>query len=76
MSKPLGTGMMATAFKADFATAEDIERQPSMAALNRGAAEAAVAAGARALTDVTGFGLAGHLTGCWARDGPSRRENA
>jgi selenide,water dikinase len=63
LTKPLGTGVIATAFKADFATAEQYEAAAHcMAALNRAASEAAIAAGARALTDVTGFGLAGHLS--------------
>jgi selenide,water dikinase len=63
LSKPLGTGILATAMKADFATPEEVEATTRMMmTLNRGASEAAVAAGASALTDVTGFGLAGHLS--------------
>ena len=63
LSKALGTGIIATAIKADLATPEEVEAATqSMAALNRAASEAAIAAEARALTDVTGFGLAGHLS--------------
>jgi selenide,water dikinase len=63
LSKPLGTGIIATAMKADLAAEDQIEAAiASMMTLNRAASEAAIAAGARALTDVTGFGLAGHLS--------------
>ena len=63
LTKPLGTGIVATAVKRDRAGREEAETaERTMAALNRDASEAAVAARARALTDVTGFGLAGHLT--------------
>ena len=59
LTKPLGVGVLNNRHKATgevFAHAVE-----SMAALNRAAAEAAVAGGARAATDVTGFGLLGHL---------------
>ncbi len=62
LTKPIGTGIIATAIKskrADPATIQAATR--SMAALNRGASEAMVALGIRAATDVTGFGLLGHL---------------
>jgi selenide,water dikinase len=63
LTKPLGTGIVATAIKADFASPAEIAAAvASMKTLNRAASEAALAAGARALTDVTGFGLAGHLS--------------
>jgi selenide, water dikinase len=62
LTKPIGTGVMATAIKRGLETevsaAEVIE---SMAALNRHASEAMLAAGVHAATDVTGFGLLGHL---------------
>jgi selenide,water dikinase len=61
LTKPLGTGIVATALKAgraDAAAVEEITR--SMATLNRAAAEAALANGVGGATDVTGFGLAGH----------------
>ena len=62
LTKPLGSGVIATAIKHGAAT-DDVVRQAVsvMSALNRGAAEAMVAAGAHAATDVTGFGLLGHL---------------
>jgi selenide,water dikinase len=61
LSKPLGTGIVSTAIKAGLAGRAEIEAAvQSMTTLNRSAAEAAATA-ARALTDVTGFGLAGHL---------------
>jgi selenide,water dikinase len=59
LTKPLGVGVLNNRHKATgevFAHAVEC-----MAALNRDAAVAAVAAGARAATDVTGFGLLGHL---------------
>jgi len=71
LTKPLGTGIVATAIKADLATPDQVAAaSQSMKTLNRAASEAAVAAGARALTDVTGFGLAGHLTEMLAGDRP------
>lgn len=62
LTKPLGTGVIATAIKRDLA-AEDVIRTAvdSMTTLNRGAAEAMLRVGVSAATDVTGFGLAGHL---------------
>ena len=59
LTKPLGVGMLNNRHKSTgevFAHAVE-----SMAALNRDAAQAAVGAGAKAATDVTGFGLLGHL---------------
>ena len=59
LTKPLGVGVLNNRHKSTgevFAHAVE-----SMAALNRDASAAAVAAGARAATDVTGFGLLGHL---------------
>jgi selenide,water dikinase len=70
LTKPLGTGIVATAIKRGIA-ADDIAAAAteSMAALNRSAAEVARACGAHAATDVTGFGLLGHLSElCQASD--------
>jgi len=62
LTKPLGTGILATAVKGGLASAEQIHAMTqSMSALNRAAARAAMSAGASAMTDVTGFGLIGHL---------------
>lgn len=62
LSKPLGAGAISTAAKRGLASAELIARGTAvMCTLNRDAAHAARAAGAHALTDVTGFGLLGHL---------------
>ena len=61
LTKPLGTGVLATALKAGFAPEAAIaEATLSMAALNAGAAQAALDHGAHAATDITGFGLLGH----------------
>ena len=63
LTKPLGTGVIATAIKQGKASVEAIAAATaSMVSLNRDGAEVARAYGARALTDVTGFGLLGHLT--------------
>lgn len=59
LTKPLGVGILNNRHKATGEVfAHAIE---SMTSLNRAASEAAVAAGLRAATDVTGFGLLGHL---------------
>jgi selenide,water dikinase len=61
LTKPLGTGIIATALKAGAAPAEAVAASiESMRMLNRGAAEAALRHGVTAATDVTGFGLLGH----------------
>jgi selenide, water dikinase len=62
LTKPLGTGVIATALKNGAAADEYVRGAvASMTALNATASEAALAAGVRAATDVTGFGLLGHL---------------
>jgi selenide,water dikinase len=62
LTKPLGTGAVSTAAKRGFADAQIVARATEvMTTLNADAAAAARAAGARAVTDVTGFGLLGHL---------------
>jgi selenide, water dikinase len=62
LTKPIGTGIIATAIKAGVAT-DDVIRAAvdTMTTLNRGAAEAMLHIGVSAATDVTGFGLPGHL---------------
>ena len=63
LTKPLGTGIIATALKAGEAPAEAVAASTaSMARLNRDAAEAALRHRVRAATDITGFGLAGHAS--------------
>ena len=61
LTKPLGTGILATAVKQNVAT-KDAERAmiESMRQLNRDASRAALALEIRCATDVTGFGLLGH----------------
>jgi selenide, water dikinase len=62
LTKPLGAGAISTATKRAQATADLIERATAvMTTLNAAAAEAALAVGPSAMTDVTGFGLLGHL---------------
>ena len=61
LSKPLGTGVIATAAKNDACDPAVLEGAvQSMLRLNRGAAEVAQEAGATGATDITGFGLLGH----------------
>jgi selenide,water dikinase len=61
LTKPVGGGLATTALKRGIADERLIEETISvMTTLNRDAAVAAVAAGASAMTDVTGFGLLGH----------------
>ena len=61
LTKPIGTGVLATALKEEKLPDEILsEMTVIMTALNRAASEAMVSAGASAATDVTGFGLVGH----------------
>jgi selenide,water dikinase len=62
LTKPLGTGVVSTAAKRGLATADVVAAAVEvMTTLNAGAAAAAKRAGAHAVTDVSGFGLLGHL---------------
>lgn len=62
LTKPLSMGIIATAVKRQAAPPELAEKATAiMETLNAPAAEAMLAAGVEAATDVTGFGLAGHL---------------
>ena len=63
LTKPLGTGILATALKQGKLERGLMKRlTKQMATLNRRASQAAVAFGARAATDITGFGLMGHAS--------------
>ncbi len=63
LTKPVGTGILATAAKrGDLAPADVATLIETMVRLNRDASRAALAAGARCATDVTGFGLLGHAS--------------
>ena len=62
LTKPLGTGVLAFCEQIGRGHAEGMAAAAaSMATLNRAAADAMKAAGASACTDITGFGLFGHL---------------
>jgi len=62
LTKPVGGGLITTAAKRGIAEPAWVEAAvEAMTTLNAAAADAARAAGAHALTDVTGFGLLGHL---------------
>ena len=70
LTKPIGTGIVATALKKGAAPADAIAAAiAAMTALNDGAAEAAREAGVRGATDITGFGLLGHLNEMLAASG-------
>jgi len=61
LTKPLGTGIIATALKGKMASREAMTRiTESMTTLNRVASEVMVEVGANACTDITGFGFLGH----------------
>lgn len=62
LTKPLGLGVITTAIKRERATEDQVSAAiETMTALNDAASEAMVEIGAEAATDVTGFGLLGHL---------------
>lgn len=63
LTKPLNSGLVTTAIKRGLCPpALAKEAIATMSALNRAASESMLAAGATAATDVTGFGLIGHLS--------------
>ncbi len=62
LSKPLGNGIIATAIKAEMASPGHMEEAIKwMTMLNKAGAEAMQNCGIKSATDVTGFGLLGHL---------------
>jgi selenide,water dikinase len=62
LTKPIGTGILTTALKRDLLPAAALAGAVRvMTTLNAGAARAMLSVGAHAATDVTGFGLLGHL---------------
>jgi len=62
LTKPLGMGVTTTAIKQEKANqAEIYEATTWMKQLNRSARDLAVSLGVKACTDITGFGLLGHL---------------
>lgn len=62
LTKPLGTGVLNFARQIGRVKCDDMrEAEQSMVQLNKAASEAMIACGASACTDVTGFGLFGHL---------------
>ena len=63
LTKPLGTGVMAAAVKANTCPLDLYDRACAvMTRLNRGARDAMVEVGAHGATDITGFGLVGHAS--------------
>lgn len=70
LTKPLGTGVLATALKGGFLTAmEEQELAELMASLNAAAANVMREVGVNACTDITGFGLLGHMQEIAANSG-------
>jgi selenide, water dikinase len=74
LTKPLGTGILSTALKRGLVgEAELTEAVASMTTLNAGAMRAALANGVRTATDITGFGLLGHLGNILRQSGVGAR---
>jgi selenide,water dikinase len=77
LTKAVGTGVISTAIKKDAAPADAIEAAiASMTTLNRDASEVMTRTGVNAATDVTGFGLLGHLRGMLRGSGGGARIDA
>ena len=77
LTKALGLGIIASAVKAGVATPEEVSAAvKTMTTLNREASEAMVEVGASAATDVTGYGLLGHLSIALAGSGVAARIDA
>jgi selenide,water dikinase len=77
LTKPLGVGIITTAVKRGVASDDQLRMAiETMTTLNAAAAEAMVEAGASGATDVTGFGLLGHLHIALAASGAAARIDA
>ncbi len=77
LTKPLGTGIITTAGKQGVADRAVLEKAIEvMSALNRDASEAMTEVGVSACTDVTGFGLLGHLKSMAEASGVTARVRA
>lgn len=77
LTKPLGSGILSSAWKREKLSPlgqQSVTR--TMATLNRAAAEALAGLTVHALTDVTGFGLVGHLSEMMAGSGTTARISA
>ena len=76
LTKPLGTGIIATAIKKGKASLNSIELAiRSMATLNKNSAHGLLNYNVNAVTDVTGFGLLGHLKEMCENSGVSSEIN-
>ena len=76
LTKPIGTGILSTALKRDLLSETEMESAVrTMTTLNAGAARAVAAVGkdVHAVTDVTGFGLIGHLRNVLVASGVAAR---
>jgi len=74
LTKPIGTGVIATAGKAGIADPAHVASAvAAMRTTNKSASEAMVAVGVNSATDVTGFGLMGHLGGMMKASGTTAR---
>jgi len=74
LTKPIGCGIAAQAIKQEMISSDDLATVlEAMTTLNKGAKDAALMARARAATDVTGFGLLGHLQHLAAASGLAAR---
>jgi selenide,water dikinase len=74
LTKPLGTGVISTALKADAALESHVAQAVRwMLTLNRSASTAMLRVNSHAATDVTGFGLIGHLVDLCRASGVSAR---
>lgn len=74
LTKPLGTGVITTGIKSGEASETAIRAAiQTMSTLNRAASEAMQEVGVHSATDITGFGLLGHLGGMCAASGVGAR---
>jgi selenide, water dikinase len=77
LTKPIGLGVISTALKRDAAPPALLEQAVAlMTTLNQGARDAALEVGVNAATDVTGFGLLGHLREVLVASGLAARIDA
>jgi selenide, water dikinase len=77
LTKPIGAGLITTAAKRGLAGEPEVAAAVEvMTELNGDASRAAISAGATAMTDVTGFGLLGHLNELCEASGVAARVEA